>query len=154
VVVGDLIGEGSAQEQSVVGETPNVATRLQSLAEPNSIVITASTRLLLGDLFEYRDLGAIEMKGIAGPMPAWQILRPSAIASRFEALRRSMLTPFVGRGEEIDLLLRRWARAEAGDGQIVLTSGEAGIGKSRIVAALEERLRTEPHLRLRYFCSP
>jgi hypothetical protein len=151
VVVGDLIGEGSAQEQSVVGETPNVAIRLQSLAERNSIVITASTRRLLGDLFEYRDLGAIEMKGIAGPMPAWQILQPSAIASRFCG---SMLTPFVGRGEEIDLLLRRWARAEAGDGQVVLTSGEAGIGKSRIVAALEERLRTEPHLRLRYFCSP
>jgi class 3 adenylate cyclase len=154
VVVGDLIGEGSAQEQSVVGETPNLAARLQALAEPASVVIAAGTRRLVGDLFEYRDLGAVEVKGIAAPVPASQVLRPSAVASRFEALRGSALTPLVGRDEEIDLLLRRWVRAKAGDGQVVLISGEAGLGKSRITAALEERFHAEPHIRLRYFCSP
>jgi class 3 adenylate cyclase/predicted ATPase len=154
VVVGDLIGEGSAQEQSVVGETPNLAARLQTLAEPDAVVIAAGTRRLVGDLFEYRDLGAVEVKGIAAPLPAWQVLRPSVVASRFEALRGSALSRLVGRDEEIDLLLRRWSRAKAGDGQVVLVSGEPGIGKSRITAALEERLHAEPHLRLRYFCSP
>ena len=154
VIVGDLIGEGSAQEQSVVGETPNLAARLQALAEPDAVVIAAGTHRLLGDLFEYRDLGAVEVKGIAAPVPAWQVLRPSAVASRFEALRGSALTPLIGREEEIDLLLRRWARAKTGDGQVVLISGEPGIGKSRIAAELEGRLHTEPHIRLRYFCSP
>jgi len=154
VVVGDLIGAGSAQEQSVVGETPNLAARLQTLAEPDAVVIAAGTRRLVGDLFEYRDLGAVEVKGITAPVPAWQVLRPSVVASRFEALRGSALSPLVGRDEEIDLLLRRWARATAGDGQVVLVSGEPGIGKSRIAVALAERLNVEPHLRLRYFCSP
>jgi class 3 adenylate cyclase/tetratricopeptide (TPR) repeat protein len=154
VVVGDLIGEGSAQEQSVVGETPNLAARLQSLAEPNAVVIAASTRRLVGDLFEYRDLGSVEVKGIDIPVPAWHVLRPSIVESRFEALRGSALTPLVGRDEEIDLLLRRWARAKGGDGQVVLVSGEPGIGKSRITAALVERLQGESHIRLRYFCSP
>jgi class 3 adenylate cyclase/predicted ATPase len=154
VVVGDLIGEGSAQEQSVVGETPNLAARLQALAEPNAVVIAAGTRRLVGDLFDYRDLSFVEVKGIAGPVPAWQVLRPSALESRFEALRGAALTRLVGRDEEIDLLLRRWARAKAGDGQVVLISGEPGIGKSRIAEALEERLAAEPHLRLRHFCSP
>src|ERR1700738_1897673 len=153
-VVGDLIGEGSAQEQSVVGETPNLAARLQALAEPDAVVIAAGTRRLVGDLFDYRDLGAVELKGIAAPVPACQVLRASAVASRFEALRGSALTRLVGRDEEIDLLLRRWARAKAGDGQVVLISGEPGLGKSRITAALAERLHAEPHLRLRYFCSP
>jgi predicted ATPase/class 3 adenylate cyclase len=154
VVVGDLIGEGSAQEQSVVGETPNLAARLQALAEPGAVVIAAGTRQLVGNLFEYRDLGAVEVKGIAAPVSAWRVLRPSVVASRFEALRGSALTRLVGRDEEIDLLLRRWTRAKAGDGQVVLVSGEPGIGKSRITAALEERLHAEPYLRLRYFCSP
>jgi class 3 adenylate cyclase/predicted ATPase len=154
VVVGDLIGEGSAQEQSVVGETPNLAARLQALAAPDAVVIAAATRRLVGDLFEYRDLGAVEIKGIAGPVPVWQVLRPSAVASRFEALRGSALTPLVGRDEEIDLLMRRWARAKGGDGQVVLVSGEPGLGKSRISAALEERSQAEPHFRQRYFCSP
>jgi len=154
VVVGDLIGEGSAQEQSVVGETPNLAARLQSLAEPAAVVIAAGTHRLVGDLFEYRDLRAVEVKGIAAPVRAWRVLRPSGVASRFEALRGSALTRLVGRDDEIDLLLRRWARAKAGDGQIVLVSGEPGLGKSRITAALEEGLHAEPHLRLRYFCSP
>jgi class 3 adenylate cyclase/predicted ATPase len=154
VVVGDLIGEGSAQEQSVIGETPNLAARLQTLAEPDTVVIAGGTRRLVGDLFEYRDLGAVEVKGIAAPVPAWQVLRPSGVASRFEALRGSVLTPLVGRDEEIDLLLRRWACAKAGDGQVVLISGEPGLGKSRITEALDEHLHVEPHFRLRYFCSP
>src|SRR5215472_14982638 len=140
VVVGDLIGEGSAQEQSVVGETPNLAARLQALAERNAVVIALSTRRLLGGLFEYRDLGAVEVKGIAAPVSAWQVLRPSVVASRFEALRGSALTRLIGRDEEIDLLLRRWEQAKSGEGRVVLISGEPGIGKSRIVAALTERL--------------
>jgi class 3 adenylate cyclase/tetratricopeptide (TPR) repeat protein len=154
VVVGDLIGEGSAQEQSVVGETPNLAARLQALAEPGAVVIAAGTRRLVGDLFEYRDLGAIELKGITTPVPAFQVLCPSAVESRFEALRGSALSRLIGRDEEIELLLRRWERAKAGDGQVALISGEPGIGKSRLSVALAERLHAEPHLRLRYFCSP
>src|SRR5215472_4028849 len=154
VVVGDLIGAGSAQEQTVVGETPNLAARLQALAEPDTVVIAASTRRLVGDLFEYRDLGAVEVKGIAAPVSAWQVLRPSVVASRFEALRGSALTRLIGRDEEIDLLLRRWEQAKSGEDRVVLISGEPGIGKSRIVAALTERLRAEPHIGLRYFCSP
>jgi class 3 adenylate cyclase/tetratricopeptide (TPR) repeat protein len=153
VVVGDLIGEGSAQQQSVVGETPNLAARLQALAEPDAVVIAAGTRRLVGDFFEYRDLGAVEVKGIAAPVPAWQVLRPSAVASRFEALR-SGTTPLVGRDEEVELLLRRWQQAKTGEGRVALISGEPGIGKSRLTAALSEHIRTEPHTRLRYFCSP
>ena len=154
VVVGDLVGEGSAQEQSVVGETPNLAARLQTLAEPDAVVIAAGTRRLVGDLFDYRDLGCVEVKGISEPAPVWQVLRPSGVESRFEALRGSSLSPLIGRDEEIDLILRRWTRAKAGNGQIVLIAGEPGIGKSRIVAELKECLQVEPHLRLRYFCSP
>src|SRR6266478_1754735 len=154
VVVGDLIGEGSAREQSVVGETPNLAARLQALAEPNAVVIAADTHRLVGNLFEYRDLGAFEVKGLAAPMPTWQVLHPSSVASRFEALRGSTLTRLVGRDEEIDLLIRLWERTKAGEGQVVLVSGEPGLGKSRIAAALEERLHVEPHFRQRYFCSP
>ena len=120
VVVGDLIGEGSAQEQSVVGETPNLAARLQALAEPDTVVIAVGTRRLVGDLFVYRDLGAVDVKGIAEPVSAWQVLRASTVESRFEALRGLALTRLVGRDEEIDLLLRRWARAKTGDGQVVL----------------------------------
>src|SRR5262249_7943133 len=114
VVVGDLIGEGSAQEQSVVGETPNFAARLQALADPGAVLIAASTYRLVGDLFEYRDLGPIEMKGIVNPVLAWQVLRRSAVASRFEALRGSTLTGLIGRREELELLVRRWERAKAG----------------------------------------
>ena len=154
VVVGDLIGDGSSREQSVVGETPNLAARLQALAEPDAVVIAAGTRRLIGDLFECRDLGLVDVKGIAAPVPAWQVLRPSAVASRFEALRGSVLSPLVDRDEEIDLLLRRWVRAKSGAGQVVLISGEPGLGKSRIAAVLGERLHIEPHLRLRFFCSP
>ena len=154
VVVGDLIGSGSAQEQAVVGETPNLAARLQGIAEPNTVVIAESTRKLLGGLFELHNLGAKELKGIAEPVRAWAALRPSTVESRFEALHASGLTALVGREEELELLLRRWSRAKTGEGQVVLLSGEAGIGKSRLTAALLERLTSEPHTRLRYFCSP
>ena len=153
VVVGDLIGSGAAQEQAVVGETPNIAARLQGVAEPNTVVIAESTRKLLGNLFELQELGAQDLKGVAGPVRSWAALRPSSIASRFEALHASGLTALVGREEELELLSRRWARAKTGEGQVVLLSGEAGIGKSRLTAALLERLAAEPHTRLRYFCS-
>ena len=154
VVVGDLIGSGVAQEQAIVGETPNLAARLQGIAEPNAVVIAESTRKLLGNLFELQDLGAKEVKGIAEPVRAWAALRASSVASRFEALHATGLTTLVGREEELELLLRRWSRAKIGEGQVVLLSGEAGIGKSRLTAALLERLTGEPHTRLRYFCSP
>ncbi len=154
VVVGDLIGSGEAQERGIVGETPNLAARLQGIAEPNTVVIAEDTRRLLGNLFELKDLGAKELKGIAGPVRAWSVLRPSSVESRFEALHATGLTTLVGRDEEIDLLLRRWSKAKTGEGQVVLLSGEAGIGKSRLTAALLERLANEPHTRLRYFCSP
>jgi class 3 adenylate cyclase/predicted ATPase len=154
VVVGDLIGSGEAQERGIVGETPNLAARLQGIAEPNMVVIAEGTRRLLGNLFELEDLGAKDLKGIAGPVRAWAALRASAVESRFEAMHAGGLTALVGREEEIELLLRRWSRAKTGEGQVVLLTGEAGIGKSRLTAALLERLATEPHTRLRYFCSP
>jgi predicted ATPase len=155
VVVGDLIGSGAAQEQAVVGETPNLAARLQALARPSTVVIAASTRRLLGGLFDYEDLGAVEVKGYTEPVAAWRVRGRSATESRYEALHAATgITPLVGRDEEIELLLRRWQRAKSGDGQVVLLSGEPGIGKSRITAALQERLHAEPLTWLRYFCSP
>jgi class 3 adenylate cyclase/predicted ATPase len=154
VVVGDLTGSGEAQERGVVGDTPNLAARLQALAEPNMVVIAEGTRRLLGNLFEFEDLGAKDLKGIAGPVRAWAALRASSAEGRFEALHTAGLTELVGREEELELLLRRWSRAKRGEGQVVLVSGEAGIGKSRLTAALLERLSGEAHTRLRYFCSP
>ena len=154
VVVGDLIGSGEAQERGIVGETPNLAARLQGIAEPNKVVIAEGTRKLLGNLFEFEDLGAKDLKGIAEPVRAWAALRASSAEGRFEALHAAGLTALVGREEELELLLRRWSRARTGEGQVVLLSGEAGIGKSRLTAALLERLVVEPHTRFRYFCSP
>jgi class 3 adenylate cyclase/predicted ATPase len=154
VVVGDLIGMGAAQEQAVVGDTPNLAARLHALAEPHMVVIADGTRRLLGNLFEFEDLGAKDLKGIAGPVRAWAALRASAAEGRFEALHTTGLPALVGREEELELLLRRWTRAKSGEGQVVLLSGEAGIGKSRLTAALLDRLSGEAHTRLRYFCSP
>ena len=130
VVVGDLIGSGDTQERSMVGETPNLAARLQGIAEPNIVVICDSTRRILGNLFELEGLGPRDLKGIAGPVQVWAVLRPSSVESRFEALHATDLTALVGREEEAELLRRRWARAKTGEGQVVLLSGEAGIGKS------------------------
>ena len=154
VVVGDIIGSGEAHERGIVGDTPNLAARLQGIARPNTVVIADGTRRLLGDLFELADLGERPLKGLTGRVRAWAALRPSSVGSRFEALHTTGLTALMGREEESDLLMRRWARAKTGEGQVVLLSGEAGIGKSRLTAALLERLSGEPHTRLRYFCSP
>jgi class 3 adenylate cyclase len=153
VVVGDLLGAGAAQEQAVVGETPNLAGRLQALAEPGTVVIAPSTRRLTGGLFEYEDLGAVEIKGLGAPIVAARVLRASAAESRFEALRAAR-TPLVGRDEELALLQRRWQQAKSGEGSVVLVSGEPGIGKSRLAQTLFQRLAGEPHTRLRSFCSP
>ena len=152
VVVGDLIGSGEAQERGIVGETPNLAARLQGAAEPNMVVIAEGTRKLLGNLFELEDLGTKELKGISGRVRAWSALRPSSVEGRFDAFHASGVTELVGREEELELLLRRWSKAKVGEGQVVLLSGEPGIGKSRLTAALLERLASEPHTRLRYFC--
>ena len=154
VVVGDLIGSGASQEQAIVGETPNLAARLQGIAEPNSVVIAESTRRLLGNLFELQEVGAVDLKGISEPVQAWAALRASSAKGRFEALRATGLTALVGREEELELVLARWSKAKSGEGQVVLLSGEACIGKSRLTVALLERLATDPHVRLRHFCSP
>jgi len=153
VVVGDLIGEAAAQEFDVVGETPNLAARLQALAEPDTIVIDATTRRHLADLFEQKDLGAIQVRGFSSPVRAYQVIRPSTVESRFEALRVTR-TPLVGREDEMDLLMRRWQQAKGGEGSVLLISGEPGIGKSRLTETVGERASGEPHTSLRFFCSP
>ena len=152
-VVGDLLGEGAAQERGVVGETPNLAARLQALAEPGTLVIADTTRRQLGGLFEIADLGPQAIAGLVEPQRAWRVSGESGVVSRFEALR-SGATPLIGRDKEIELLLRGWKRAKASGGQVILVSGEPGIGKSRLTAELADRLKPEPHTRLRYFCSP
>src|SRR5438034_1599058 len=154
VVVGDLSGEGALWEHAVVGDTPNLAARLQALAEPGTVVIAASTRRLLGELFHLRDLGRHEVKGISEPVAAWAVEGVSDSESRFEAVRTARLTDLIGREDEIDFLLERQRLAWKGEGQVVLISGEPGIGKSRLAAALAERIAGEPHTRLRYQCSP
>src|SRR6516164_1453805 len=152
-VVGDLIGEGAARERGVVGETPTLAARLQGLAAPNTLVIAEATRRQVGGLFDLADLGAQALAGFSDPQPAWRVIGESGMLSRFEALR-SGETPLVGRDEEVELLVRRWEQAKTGEGRVVLISGEPGIGKSRLTAALFEHIGTEPNTRLRYFCSP
>jgi class 3 adenylate cyclase/predicted ATPase len=154
VMVGELIGEGVAQEQTVVGETPNLAARLQALAEPGSVVISQATRRLVGGLFELADLGPQRFKGFAEPLSAFRILGEGRAEGRFDALHGQRLTPLVGRDNEIGLLLERWAWAKDGDGQVVLLAGEPGIGKSRLIRALRERLGDEPHTPLSHYCSP
>jgi len=154
VVVGDLIGGGETQERGIVGETPNIAARLQGIARPDTVVIAESTRRLVGNLFEFQELGPRDLKGVASPVLAWVALAAKPVESRFDALHPTGMTALVGRAEEIELLTRRWVAAKAGEGQVVLISGEAGIGKSRLTAALMERIAGEPHTRLRYFCSP
>ena len=153
VVVGDLIGSGIVNDKEVLGEGPNLAARLLALAEPNSIVIADSTRRLVGSVFGLEDLGFKDLKGFAEPQRAWRVLGENRFKSRFEALR-SAETPLVDRQEEIELLLRRWAQAKAGEGRVILFSGEAGIGKSRLTVALRDLLDAEPYTDLHYFCSP
>jgi class 3 adenylate cyclase/predicted ATPase len=155
VVVGDLIGEGAAQERAVVGDTPNLAARLQALAEPATVVIAPGTRRLVGGHFEYADLGAHAIKGLAEPVRVWRVLGPGRAAGRFEAREAAAgPSPLVGREEELALLRRHWERAREGEGQVVLLSGEPGIGKSRLVRGLRDRLAGEPHTPLLYQCSP
>ena len=154
VMIGELIGQGAAKEEAVLGETPNLAARVQTMAQPGTVVVADGTRDLLGGLFEYRDLGMQRLKGFAEPLRCWRVLAESAAEGRFEALHGARLTPLVGREEEINLLQRRWEQARDGAGQVVLLSGEPGIGKSRIALGLLEALLGEAHIRLRYQCSP
>src|SRR4051812_13651409 len=153
VVIGEPIGSGDSRQQTAIGETPNRAARLQSLAGPGQVVIDAPTRRQIGGLFTCQDIGTVALKGLPEPVPAWQVVSENRALGQFEALR-SGLTPMVGREEEIDLLLRRWAQAKSGSGKVVLISAEPGVGKSRLAEALAERIAAEPHVRLRYFCSP
>jgi class 3 adenylate cyclase/predicted ATPase len=153
VVVGDLIGEGAAQERSVVGETPNLAARLQGMAAPGQLIIAEGTQHLVGTLFELADLGLHALAGFAEPQRAWQVLAESSTVNRFEALR-SGTTPLVGRDEERELLSTRWQQAKTGDGQVVLVSGEPGIGKSRLTASVYQMVQDEAQTRIRWFCSP
>jgi class 3 adenylate cyclase/predicted ATPase len=154
MVVGDLIGQGSAEEHAAVGETPNLVARLYALGEPGSVIIGRRTRRLVGDLFEVASLGAHHLKGFSEPVEAWRVIGEGFAESRFEALRGASLTPLIGRDHELGLLLERWHRAKKGDGQVVLLSGEAGIGKSRLVRALRERLGGENYMPLSHYCSP
>ena len=153
VIVGDLIGAGSSLEYSVVGETPNLAARLQTLAEPGTVVIDDVTRRLTGGMFEYASLGPTELKGIPTLVEPWAVLRESSIESRFEALRTGQL-PLVNRIEETDLLQRRWAKAQTGTGHAVVLVGEPGVGKSRLIAEFEEQLDSTRRTVLRLPCSP
>ncbi len=154
VVVGELVGEGAAQERAVVGETPNLAARLQALADPGAVVISQATRRLAGGLFELTDLGPQRLKGFAEPLAAFRVEGEGRADGRFEALHGQHLTPLIGRDHELAMLLERWAWAKDGDGQVVLIAGEAGIGKSRMLTVLRQRLSGEPHLALSHFCSP
>jgi class 3 adenylate cyclase/predicted ATPase len=153
VVIGEPIGSGDSRQQTAVGETPNVAARLQSLAGSGQVVIDAATRRQIGGLFECRELGTIALKGLPAGVPAWQVTSENRALGQFEALR-SGITPLVGRDEEIELLLRRWMQAKGGSGKVMLISAEPGVGKSRLAEALAERIAAEPRIRLRYFCSP
>lgn len=152
-VVGDRTGEGAARERAAIGETPNLAARLQTLAEPGTVLICPNTRRLTGGHFDYHDIGPQTLKGWAEPIPVWQVVGTSGVESRFAAMHKTKLPPLVGREEETDLLLRRWRHATQEEGRVVMLTGEPGIGKSHIALALDERLQSESHITLRYFCS-
>ena len=137
-----------------MGKPLNLAARLQAIAEPGTVVIAESTRRLVGELFALEDLGRHALKGFSAPVQAWRVTGEGAAESRFEALRGASLTPLVGRQQELTLLLDRWEQAKEGEGQVVLLAGEPGIGKSRLVQALRDRLAGEPHVHLGYYCSP
>jgi len=154
VVVGDLIGSGDTSERNMVGDTPNLAARLLSLAEPNSVVLADEAREMLGDFFDFEDLGARHVKGLEQAVRSWAVMKPRTVESRFDAMHGAALTELSGREEELQILLKRWQKAKTGEGQVVLISGEPGIGKSRLTAALMVAIGEEPHTRLRYFCSP
>ena len=154
VVVGDTIGEGASQESAVVGETPNLAARLEGIAALDTVVIGPGTRGLAGERFEYQELGSRALKGIAEPVDTWRVVSPVAVESRFATRQHAALSPLVGRDHEIGLLLERWKQAKEGEGQVVLLSGEAGIGKSRMIEAFLEKIAGERFVRLRYQCSP
>jgi len=153
VVVSELLIDETPSEQAVVGETPNLAARLQTVAEPGTVLICPQTHRLTGGHFDYRDLGALTLKGWAEPVPVWQVLGASGVESRFEAMHKTKLPPLFGREEETELLLRRWRHATQEEGRGVVLMGEPGIGKSHIALALDDRLQSEPHITLRYFCS-
>ena len=154
VIIGDLSGRDTRHDREIVGDAPSLAGRLQLSAQPDTVAIEPATRQLIANLFDCRELGAVNMTAGAEPIRIWHVLDESFVASRFEALHPAAPTPLVGREEEIELLLRRWRQAKRGEGQLVLLSGEPGIGKSRIAAVLLEKIETEPHARLRCFCSP
>jgi len=153
VVIGDIIGSGSAREHTIVGETPNLAARLQAVAEPNSVLVSESTHHLLGRQFDYKSLGKKNLKGFANPVQVWRVLREAAVASRF-AGRAVRSGPFIGRVQEMALLLDRWQLAKEGEGQVVFLSGEPGMGKSRMVDVLEERIAGDSYYHLIFQCSP
>ena len=154
VVVGDLIGEGAAREEAVVGETPNLAARLQEVAPSGAVVIASGTRRLLGNTFDLRDLGPVHLKGFDRPVSSFEVLRPHVTESRFEARQPDRSSPMVGRDQELALILERWRQSVAGEGQAVVVAGEAGIGKSRLMQAVLHETAEDPHIVLRYQCSP
>jgi class 3 adenylate cyclase len=154
VVVGALVGEGVTQENAAVGETTNLAARLQSFAEPNTLLVCPETHRLVGALFEYRDLGEHALKGFAKRVRVRQVTGASNVENRFEARRSDLTAPLLGREEELDILARRWEQAKGGEGRLVLLTGEPGIGKSRLIRALQHRLESDPHAPLIYYCSP
>ena len=145
VIIGEPIGSGDSRQQTAVGETPNLAARLQGLAGPGQVVIDATTRRQIGGLFECQNLGTVELKGLPAAVPAWQVVSENHTLGQFEALR-SGATPLIGRDEEMELLLRRWEQAKTGKGRVVLISAEPGVGKSRLAEALAERIAAEPHI--------
>jgi predicted ATPase/class 3 adenylate cyclase len=154
VLVGDLVRQSLTQENAAIGETTNLVARLQEIAEPNAIVISPVTYRLVGALFTYRDLGRHTLKGFAEPVHVRQVLGVSKVESRFDAQHPSGAEPLLGREEELELLIRRWEEAKRGEGRVVLLTGEPGIGKSRVASAFRDRLRSDPHTQLSYFCSP